>query len=165
MLVQSRWLKHQSHSTQTPATMAKHIDEMSTADIDGDDTDLPEEDHDATDDVANIEDGGEEEEPEYDEEYDDSDMEESWPSCDDCKKDDVRTYPVQEKWLCMDCKYRDGIHEPAPEPSEYYPSEPEPDVEANPGDEQNEEEANEKEDDDEKCESEPSAKKRRQDDV
>jgi hypothetical protein len=146
--------------------MAKHIDELNTADIDVDDIDLPEEYNDATDGVANIEDGGEEEEPEYDEEYD-SEAEERWPICDDCKKDDVRTYPVQEKWLCMDCKYRPGIHEPAPEPSVYYPSQPEPDVEVEPEDEQNEEEANEKdnEDDDETCESEPLAKKRRQDDV
>ena len=153
-------------STQTPATMAKHIDEMSTANIDVDDTELPEEDNDATDCVANIEDGSEEEQPEYDEEYD-SENEESWPICYDCKKDDVRTEPVQEKWLCMDCKYRSGLNQPAPEPSEYFPSEPEPDVEAEPGDEQNEEETDDKdnEDGDEKCESEPLAKKRRQDDV
>ena len=42
---------------------------------------------------------GEEEHIDDDEEYSfDSEMHERWPSCDECGKGDVETWPVQEKW-------------------------------------------------------------------
>ena len=144
----------------TTATMAKNAAGISTVE-------LPEcEDAGANECVIDDEEG-EEEHIDDDEEYsvgsfvsDDSETHERWPSCDECGKGGVETWPVQEKWKCLDCKYRSGIIEPAPEPSEYCPSQPEPETEPeeNLHDENNE-------DDCDTCVSEPQAKRRRQDDV
>ena len=76
------------------------------------------------------EESGEEEAETLDEEDTLSDeMRERWPPCDRCGKEDCRTFPVQEKWLCMDCKYLppDGT-EPEPE-SQNALTQPEPDEE------------------------------------
>ena len=84
-----------------------HIDEVENNEDDVDEDEATEEwCVDEYDEHESCEDSGEEEEETCDSLDTLSDeMREQWPSCDRCGKTDCQTFPVQEKWLCMDCKY------------------------------------------------------------
>jgi hypothetical protein len=157
---------------------------------DDDDTEHPENAQNAED--TAMHDEGEEEEKEEDDEEEEEEEEEEedeeehvndsdissegggwWPTCEQCgAEEETRPFP-NKGWICIDCKYRSGTVEPAPE-SNYAPSdveyEPlaeaegidEPEVEDDLEGEYHEPDTDKNEDDDhEHDEDEPEAKRRR----
>ena len=99
-----------------------------------------------------------EEDPEVEEEEEEEEDEEEseegcgqWPTCEECgAEEETRPFP-NKGWICIDCRYKSGYVEPAPEyayaPSEGEPiDEAEPEVEKDPEEEEAEEGEEEEED-------------------